>query len=108
MRAGQLRKRLAIYNPMRADDGFGQSIETPALQGTYWGAVRPLRGTEAARIRQVHAEATHLITFRGRIAITPKSTIVLGSRTFHVIEAVNLSERGIETQVTAQELITGG
>lgn len=103
IRAGMLRHRVTLQERSTATDSFGQPIETWSDVGTYWAAVKPLRGREGEAIRQVKAEATHRVVLRAVAPVTTAMRLVFDGRVLDIIEALDVDERGRELNLVCIE-----
>lgn len=64
MRAGELRHRINIDQPVTSQDETGEEIVTFTEMGTVWGAIEPLNGREALIANQLNAEIDTRIRVR--------------------------------------------
>lgn len=103
MRAGKLRKRVAVQTPIRTQNAIGEDVPTYAAPFMRWAAIEPLEGREAEIAQGVQPIATHKITMRDDGQVTPETRIVWNSRTFNIVEVRRIDERGHEMQLTARE-----
>lgn len=106
MRAGRLRNRIRIKNPSSTDGGSGiHPVTWPTDaqdDGEVWACVEPLSQRELFWASQQGSIATHKITCRYTDAITPKTRLTFGSRTFHVVSAI-ADRKMRELEITAAE-----
>ena len=113
-RAGKYNRVVTLQQPATPEtyDTFGQPVPAWTTVGTYSAAIRPLSGREAVVAKQIKAEATHMIEMRYNpsISMNPLDQLLytkLGvTRTFGVVQALNIEEANIEWQVICQEIQT--
>lgn len=66
MQAGRLDRRVTIEQVSRANDTFGDPIETWTVLDTVWADVRPIRGSEPFQGEQFQARADTRFRMRYR------------------------------------------
>ena len=64
MRAGSLRHRILVEQPITAQNETGEEEITWSSFGTFWGSVEPLRGRELLRSEQILATMDTRIRLR--------------------------------------------
>jgi SPP1 family predicted phage head-tail adaptor len=67
---GELRTRLTLESPSRADDGGGGAIVTWETVAEVWAAVRPVGGGEGFALDRVAGRLSHAILIRHRDDVT--------------------------------------
>ena len=114
MRAGRLRHRLTFEEGARVKDATGQAIVVWNDVGTRWGSVEPLSGKENFTAEQTQGRVTHKIVIRNRPPAPTKPAnqlrvrwAVTGKpvRIFNLTTSLNWQERGIESQILAEEAV---
>lgn len=109
MRAGPLTQRVTVQAIPTTADAFNQPVPgTPTTVGTYWAEVRPLRGEEAARVKQVQAEATHFVRLRYGVPVTTQHQLLYRGRTLSVVQVLEVNEAHEELNLLCAEVLTGG
>jgi SPP1 family predicted phage head-tail adaptor len=109
MRAGVLRHRLELQNPIPNAGRFNeQDLKNDDHWRTFatvWGRVSPLSGVKLQYAHQTTPEATHDIEIRGRQSLlTVQSRIKFGARKFGIQAAPDYDERGIRLMIVAKEV----
>ena len=91
--AGQLRHRLAVQTFSESRDSQGGVTKSWSTDSTVWGSIRPLSGKELVSAQQVDAKVTHKIEIRYYSGLDTTYRIQNDSRTFNIIQVLNLAER---------------
>jgi len=108
MQAGKLRHRLVIEAPTITTDLDGGQVVTMRPVGTpVWGAITPVRMTEAVVAGQVAARGTHRITLRWGGVLPPSYQLREGTRVFEITESQNMDERDRQLNILAIERTEG-
>ena len=81
----------------------GSSAENWVTLATVWAKVKPLTGREFTAAQQTQADLTHNIYTRYTPGISPDDRVVWGTRTFDIIDAVNVDERNVELILRCKE-----
>ncbi len=76
MRAGKLRHRLAIQEPVETRDDHGGITRTWSTVATVWGSIETLTGRELYEAQQVEARATVRIRIRSYSGLSPLHRLV--------------------------------
>ena len=111
MRAGRLRHRVVIQQPVNAADATGQMVATWTTVGTVWAAVEPLNGREYMTAQQVDSETTTRIRTRYGSEISsidPSWRITFDSRNFDIQSVIRPNEYGDELVIMAGEGLNNG
>lgn len=103
MRAGQLRKRLALQSKTESQDNFGSVTHTWSTDETIWGAVQPLTGRELVEAQQIDAESNVKITIRYRVGLSTNLRILWGSRVYEINAVLNFDERNARVELLCRE-----
>lgn len=106
MRAGRLRHRVRIENPVDTADSQGSATRIWNLLRVVWAALEPLTAREQLQAAQVQHGITHNVLLRHVDGITPKSRLIFGTRTFHIVGISNTDERKKEWVLTCSEKVT--
>ena len=112
-RAGKYNRTVTLQQPAATEtfDTFSQPVQAWVTIGTFSAAIRPLMGREAVAAKQIKAEATHIVEMRYNPAfqMNPLDQLVYVkqgvTRTFGVIECLNVEEANIEYQITVTEIL---
>lgn len=107
MRAGYLRHRLTLQQPVRAQNEILETITTWSDVATVWGSIEPLRGTSYFAAKQANSEVDGKITIRYReVQPTWRIKWTDSNDTEHIFEIVSIinpHEKGNETQILYSE-----
>lgn len=102
--ANRFRHRITVQSKADTDDGAGGIIsEAYSTRFQAWAAIDPARGVEEYEQKQQRQIISHKITLRYQSGMTIKDQIVFGSRTFGIIEIINVEERNEFLEVLAVE-----
>lgn len=104
MRAGELRHRVTIEEPVKTQNATtGEVVITWLSVGTVWADVRPLRGTEEFVAQQIKAGLDTRIKLRYRDDITPMMTINHAGRRFDLQPPTEIGNReGLQILATTR------
>jgi len=105
MRAGSLRARITFQKQAAIRDEYGEPEHTWSDVVTVWGSVKGLRSDEKLAALQIQGEATHEITIRYRMDITPDMRAVCGTRIFDITPPVDPDGRKCELRILCKEVI---
>ena len=107
MRAGTLRHRITIQEPIGSTGGGVSASRKQSFEDfkTVWGAVWPLRGQELLAAQQVGSEVTSRIRIRYMADITPRYRIRLGDTTtyYDIVSVINPDMRNIYLDLMVRE-----
>lgn len=105
MEPAKLRHRLILKTntPTATSDG-GMPYENFTTEATIWGRVANISGREAYYAKQVQPDATHRITLRDHVSVTPDKQLVHGSRVFNVLDVQSDGEPdGYQTVIVMEK-----
>jgi SPP1 family predicted phage head-tail adaptor len=102
--SSEFRHRVSIQSEVKTADGEGGFTYAWATLSTVWAAVNPLKAAQQFDFRSVGVDATHLIKVRGTVQLQEKNRILFNGRTFEVLTAEDLQERGIVKLITCKEV----
>lgn len=108
IKAEQLRHKISIQQQSTTKDSYGQSVNTWTDFATnVWSFVDPTGGSEFYAAQKINAEATANIWLRYNAGVGTKSSmrVVFGTRTFEILNAMNLQERNKWIRLVCKELI---
>lgn len=104
MRAGQLRHRITIQEPVETRDSYGSVKTTWSDLCTVWAGIWPIRAKEYVSAGQTQSEVTHTIRIRYRDDITSKMRIEFGTRYFSIVKPpINPDERKSKLDLVCTE-----
>lgn len=98
--AGRLNKRVEIESRVHGDDA-----DTWVNLAGVWAEIKPVGGSERFAKGETESDATHRITMRNHLDITPANRIRFGQRIFEVRSVINADEAGEYLEVEAAELL---
>lgn len=101
MRAGRLRHRLTVQEPVISRGDSGEELITWVTRGTVWAAIEPIKGKEALTANQILADMDTRIVIRwSEFAddITAKWRLKHKTTTYNIasLSHKNLGQREIE------------
>jgi SPP1 family predicted phage head-tail adaptor len=103
---GDLRHRVTVQRPVETQSDEGETIETWESLGTYWAAIKPLRGREFWQAQQAHNEVSHRVHMRANtLEIKPNYRLVFRGRVFNVLYVMDVEERRITYQILCKEVV---
>lgn len=105
MRAGNLRHRLEVQEPVEGRRTTGGVATQWVTLSTRWASIEPLRGREQITAMQLQSRVTHRITMRHFEGLTSHHRLVEGSRVFHIVGVTNHMELDRMTEVMAEERV---
>lgn len=102
MRAGQLRTRVEIQQPVRIGSGTGGRTEWVTFAPA-WAAVKPIRSTD--RTDDGHFQTVRLarVTIRYREGVKSKMRVVIGSRVLEIVSVIDVDERHRQLDLLCEE-----
>lgn len=103
MRAGRLRHRITIENPVESPGAYNEARFIWQKLIDTWASVKPLQGREYFASQQAQSEVTHEVMMRYCEGITPRSRVVFGERVFDIRGVINTDERCIELKLMCVE-----
>lgn len=102
MKAGRLRHRVNIQQPVETQNAYGEAeVAWSNVLTNVWAGIEPLRGREFFAAKQVNAEIEARVVIRHRAGITAKMRIVdlcHGSGEYYIDTVINPEERNRELQ----------
>lgn len=106
MRAGRLRHRVKLQQPLGGHNTFGEPMRYFEEVATVWGAVEPLRGREMEQMERAGAEETTRIVIRHYDGVQPHWRVVWNDHTYNIVSVVRVEERQREIQLMCREVVT--
>jgi head-tail adaptor len=104
IQAGKLRHRFRIWNPTDATGAAG-TVETMAPAGYVRGSLEEISASERYQSGLPLGSGVYQITCRFTSAITRRSELRLGGRTFAIVSAIDPEGLGRELRIAAEERI---
>lgn len=100
---GRLRHRLTIEKPDGDPDGAGGTVVTWTTVATVWGAVEPLKATEADTGGRLATVATHRVVIRQRDDVSGGMRVLHRDRVLRVLAVHDPDERGRYLELLTKE-----
>lgn len=102
MRAGDLRTRVEIQQPVRVGSGTGGRVEWQTYAAA-WADVKPVRSTD--RTDDGHFQTVRLarVTIRYREGVKSKMRVVIGSRVLEIVSVIDVDERHRQLDLLCEE-----
>ena len=106
MKAGTLRHRVTIEKPTRTQlTGKGYTtIWNKIPGGDVWAEVRPLSSSDRFAQAHVSNSQTHIVRIRKIDDVASDMRVKFGSRYFAIQGITNRDERGIELELSCEEV----
>jgi len=105
MRAGPLRCRVTIEEPVETQGADGAILTAWETFATTWASVEPLIGKEYFAQQREQATVSHKIRMRHIAGITHKMRIAWGTRLFEIESVLNVGERNREIVLMCSETL---
>lgn len=96
MRAGQLRCRIAVDEPVETQDSTGDPVVSWVTRATVWGSIDPLRSREGVVASQTLVNVDSKITLRWgpmTSSITEKWRLRSRGVTYNIVNMTNVQGR---------------
>lgn len=100
MRAGRLRHKVDIQQPIEVQNAYGEAEVTwqDVVSGV-WAGIEPLRGREFWAAKQFNSEIEARVIMRYRSDVTTKMRIKHGDNEYYIASMINPNERNQELQL---------
>lgn len=105
MRAGKLRDRITLEEPVEEIDALSAPTQTWTDYATVWANVEPSAGREVFIADKVEAEITHRVSMRYFSGVTPKMRISFKDRTLEILSVVDSGERNRNLDLMCREVV---
>ncbi len=105
MRAGPLRCRVTIEEPVETQGADGAILTAWETFATTWASVEPIIGKEYFAQQREQAAVSHKIRMRHIAGITHKMRVAWGARIFEIESVLNVGERNREVVLMCSEAI---
>lgn len=106
VRAGELRHRIAIVQPVEGSrNAFGEPTTTLQQVAVVWGKIEPISGREMEYAHSFAATVSHRVTIRYLTGLKPSFILSYGNRTFVVNGIVDVDERRIKLVLYCTEVV---
>ena len=111
-RAGELRHWMTLQRLTDAADAYGD-FGGGGSGGRTWAdvgepfpaSIRTPAGRELMEMRQVSAEATHVVNTLYESGVTPSDRLKFGTRKFNILSAVNVDECDRDLEIVCKEVV---
>jgi SPP1 family predicted phage head-tail adaptor len=112
MAAGPKRERVSVYASTPTVNSDGERMESAVLLFSPWVEIKPVRGSEEFKAKQVQAGVTHLVRMWSDSysrTITPRHWLIRsdGSTRLNVVRVVDPKQRRQELELECIEQVTG-
>lgn len=86
MRAGKLRHRITLTEPVEAQDAYGEPVKTwrPIADGECWAEKRDLSGRELFQAQQINSEVSTSFRIRYREDVDARMSVEYRDRFWHI------------------------
>jgi SPP1 family predicted phage head-tail adaptor len=108
MRAGQLRNRVTIQQPVRITNVIGESEITWQDVREIWCNITPQSAREQLRNNQPDHTITHIVKCRYTPELQPDRRLVFKDRILNISSVINVDELGAEAQLVCNEMGASG
>lgn len=98
----QLRARVRLMKPVRADDELGGAATSWSDEGAVWAWIAPAGGGESAAFDRFAAELRCTITIRHRGDVATGWRVIWGARAFRVRLAQAIDGARVELDCTEE------
>jgi SPP1 family predicted phage head-tail adaptor len=105
MEAGKKNCKFIIQIATIAPDSHGTEIQTWQTHKTWWAGLRTISGGESYVNQQFVASATHRLEGGYVRGITPRMRILYGTRTFDILQVMDVGERHADMWLVCKELV---
>ncbi len=108
MRAGRLKKRIAIQAATETKGATGQTVKTWTTVATVWAGIEPVRGEERIAAQGVQARLTHKVILRHNAypTLTSDHRFLYGTKVFEITgPPVNSFESNREWICDCREIV---
>ena len=105
MRAGMLRKQIAVQAEQPTTDGAGGYALAWVALATVWGEIEPVSGRQVYADGHIEGHVTHRVVVRWRsdVTITVDMRLVYNGRMFNILSVINDGERNHQVTLLVEE-----
>jgi SPP1 family predicted phage head-tail adaptor len=103
IRSSMLRHRVEILENRIERSESGATRSNWEVVAERWAAMLPQLGREFYAARQMNAETTQVVVFRGPLTLDPRWRIRAKGRWFEILSVIDVEERGIEIRALCKE-----
>jgi SPP1 family predicted phage head-tail adaptor len=103
MKAGDLRHRVTLQQPVAGSNTIGEIVNTWADVATVWAAVEPATGSWYYAGQQAESKVDGRVRIRYRSDVLPTWRIKFGDRYLTIVSILNPNERNKETVIMYTE-----
>ena len=104
---GARRRRFVLELPIEEPDGFGGTLRRFVAGPVLWGAIEPVGAVERLRGGRADSLATHRITVRAWVGLTPAMRLAAGPRRFAIRSVADPDDRGRDRVCHVEECLAG-
>ena len=106
LRADILRHLIRIQQATETQSSTGEVSQTWDISDTRHAWVRPITGKSRERLvgSRLQDEATHMVTMRYVADLTGKDRILFKTRTFEILDYVDVEEMNVRHELICKEL----
>ena len=97
--------RIVIQKQEIVKNEYGERIEVWEDFRRAWAEVRPTTGRTFWSAQQINSEITHQVVMRYVSDIKPSMRVIFKSRTFEILQLMNLNEGNELLQIMCKELV---
>lgn len=108
MIGGRLRHRVIIEQPDDSRSASGAIVKGWVEFASRWASIQPIRARETFQSKEFISEVTHQVKVRYLEGLTNKMRLVFGTRTFDILEVLNVDERNRELVLSCKEGLSQG
>jgi SPP1 family predicted phage head-tail adaptor len=105
MRAGAMRARVTLQQPVEAQNSLGEPVATWTDVDTVWAKVMPVDGREFAQLQSTQAEVTTRVYIRFREDVRPKWRLTYNAHVYDVQAAIDVKDRRRELELVCREVL---
>ena len=102
MKAGELRTRVEIQEPVSVRSGTGRTTQWMTMFAA-WADVRPIRSTERAADGHFQTIKLYRVSIRYRLGVKSKYRVIFGGRTLEIASVIDVDERHRQLDLLCEE-----
>lgn len=99
MKAGRMRKRGELQQPVKSKSPTGQQLEAWERYDTVWIGVEPVSSRLRLASEQIYADVTHRGIVRFHSQIRHGHRVIVNGKIFEVTSVINRDERNRELEL---------
>ena len=105
MRAGKLRHRVTIQEPIITQNDYYETVETWQDFAMCDASIGPLTAREFFNAAQVQSDVTHKVEIRYVPGVTSAMRLLFGSRVLNILAVLSADERGTSQELLCKEAV---